>query len=121
MATGVARNGADPATSSNEPWSGASWVLTMDIDGDGWKEFALLIDGKSGGGASDITQENPPNFPNVSGNPLHGGDDVLIYENDNASLSQWDQARAAADSAAAMNPARHRSTTCPRRNRCCGN
>ncbi len=87
MATNVWRNGADPATSTNQPWSGASWTLTMDIDGDGWKEFALLIDGKSGGAASDLTQENLPTYPNLSGNPLHGGDDLLIYyNNDNAQL-----------------------------------
>ena len=52
MATGVRHGGvATPQNAGSKPWSNGSWNLTMDTDGDGWKEFALLIDGNSGGGS----------------------------------------------------------------------
>src|SRR5262245_15163185 len=51
---------------STDPWSSALWTVFFDIDGDGWRDFAVHIDGSSG----------------TPGNPL---DEIrIIYGTDNS-------------------------------------
>ncbi|MBI4786984.1 MAG: DUF11 domain-containing protein [Chloroflexi bacterium] len=36
------------AVSSSDPWKSAQWTVLIDIDGDGYREFAVHLDGSSG-------------------------------------------------------------------------
>jgi hypothetical protein len=40
-------------TGSGQPFTSATWNLLLDIDGDGWKEFVIELDGTDGGTAPD--------------------------------------------------------------------
>ncbi len=73
---------AMPLTSSAEtegtgtggdPWGNVTYNLLIDTDGDGYKEFTVVLDGDSGGGKNkDISV--PPS--------VNDGDDLKIYFND---------------------------------------
>ncbi len=61
--TGGTRTGADP-------WASNTWNLVADLDGDGWKEFCIILAGDSGGGGTrDISE--------VAGS--NDGDDLKVY------------------------------------------
>jgi hypothetical protein len=47
---------------STDPWVSVTWNLLLDTDGDGWKEFAVILAGDSGGGSNS-------------------GDDLQVYYN----------------------------------------
>ena len=84
LASGVKKDGIpDPVTNdiAGKPWANGTWNLTVEIDGDGWKEFAVILDGNSGGSSNDIEAENPPNFPNLTTIPIHAGDDIVLFYN----------------------------------------
>ncbi len=63
--TGGTRTGADP-------FGNNTWNLLIDLDGDGWKEFNIVLAGDSGGGGTrDISV--------VAG--TNDGDDLRVYYN----------------------------------------
>lgn len=63
-ATGPAPN----AYQNVDPWKSAQWTVLFDIDGDGYREFAVHIDGSSGLPATpiDILESIYSNTPNQS-------------------------------------------------------
>ena len=42
------------AYSSSDPWSSAMWTVFFDIDGDGYREFAMFLNGSSGSPSEEI-------------------------------------------------------------------
>ena len=42
------------AYSSTSPWNSAQWTILFDLDGDGYREFAVHLDGSSGGPSTAI-------------------------------------------------------------------
>jgi len=58
-------------TGSGQPFTSATWNVLMDIDGDGWKEFVVFLDGTSSGNQPD--------------------DIVIIYENVNSQKFDMNQ------------------------------
>jgi hypothetical protein len=55
-----------------DPWGNVTYDLLIDTDGDGYKEFTVVLDGDSGGGKNrDISM--PP--------AVNDGDDLKIYYN----------------------------------------
>lgn len=61
-------------TGSGQPFTSATWNILLDIDGDGFKEFAIMVDGtggNTGGGASQVSPD----------------DIVVVY--DNAADQRW--------------------------------
>ena len=42
------------AFSSSDPWSSALWTVFFDIDGDGYREFAMFLNGSSGSPSESI-------------------------------------------------------------------
>jgi hypothetical protein len=59
-----------------DPWANSTWNLLIDLDGDGWREFNVVLAGDSGGGGSrDISV--------VPGS--NDGDDLKIYYSNSAS------------------------------------
>ncbi|MDE3059141.1 MAG: DUF11 domain-containing protein, partial [Bacteroidota bacterium] len=42
------------AASNTDPWYSASWVFLIDVNGDGWRDFAIFLDGNSGGPSNSI-------------------------------------------------------------------
>ena len=39
---------AGSVAGSTDPWSSAQWTLLIDVNGDGWRDFAIHVDGASG-------------------------------------------------------------------------
>lgn len=50
-----------------DPYAPASWVLLLDVNGDGWRDFALFLDGGSGGPGNPI-DDIKVIYSNVTGN-----------------------------------------------------
>lgn len=53
LATSPLTNSPD-GNSNDDPWTNATWSLLIDTDGDGYKEFVVMLDGQSGGPAAPI-------------------------------------------------------------------
>ena len=40
--------------SAGDPWKSAQWTVLIDVDGDGYREFAVTLDGRSGTSGAEI-------------------------------------------------------------------
>jgi hypothetical protein len=50
-----------------DPYAPSSWVLLLDVNGDGWRDFALFLDGGSGGPGNPI-DDIKVIYSNITGN-----------------------------------------------------
>jgi hypothetical protein len=95
LASGVGKNGNSGSSNgfnASGPWASGSWSITLDANGDGFLDTAILIDGNSGGtgdidsnaGGALTSGGQPVQF----GTPMGGGDDLLIYFNSDTPNNQ---------------------------------
>jgi hypothetical protein len=90
LVSGTDKDGNAPLpNATGDPFGPQNYLLTLDIDGDGFQDFAITLAGGSGGGnTSDVQVVDPLNperyaatlFPGTHG-PMHEGDDIAVYFN----------------------------------------
>ncbi|MGM0577947.1 MAG: EGF domain-containing protein [Myxococcota bacterium] len=88
LASGVGKDGNEPLPAvGSGPWAPASWMVTIDRDGDGLHDFAVSVAGGSGGGnSSDISSDA---FAGIGyGTTMHEGDDLLLYARPSGATGQ---------------------------------
>jgi uncharacterized repeat protein (TIGR01451 family) len=106
--------GPSPGTySSGSPWGSALWTVLIDSDGDGYREFAMHLDGSSGspGAEIDVMRGVYSDLPNnsvdfeqsdihlLAHNPTafidNSTDIILNYQNSNTPSTTWPSGSAA--------------------------
>lgn len=45
---------AGSKSGNGDPWQSGQWIMFLDVNGDGWRDFAVLLDGSAGGPATPI-------------------------------------------------------------------
>ncbi|MGE0085837.1 MAG: hypothetical protein AB7S75_15620, partial [Desulfococcaceae bacterium] len=93
--------------SSGDPWNAALWTVFFDIDGDGFREFAVHLDGSGGSPSTpidlvagiysntrsqSIDYENDPNIHRIAHNPtafVGAGNILLNYHSSLAPDTSW--------------------------------